>query len=135
MTIHEQLDAVPAGLFSGLTQSRALLALVLFVPMVCALPDAVAQETIDIVGHGQIHGLKWEDINGNGQKDPGEPGLPGWTISLNTGQWVSTDANGHYAFIGLTPGDYVVTEESRPDWVQTYTCAFGRDHYTQSWAA
>ena len=26
-------------------------------------------------------GTKFEDLNGNGAKDAGEPGLPGWTIS------------------------------------------------------
>ena len=135
MTIRKQFDAVPAGLFSGLTQSRPLLSLVLFVPMVCPLPYAVAQQAIEIAGHGQIQGLKWHDINGNGQKDLGEPGLAGWMISLNTGQRVATDANGHYSFIGLTPGDYIVTEESRPDWVQTYPGEFGQNNYTQIWTA
>ena len=30
----------------------------------------------------EIHGQKFEDLNGNGVQDPGEPGLSGWTIQL-----------------------------------------------------
>ena len=32
---------------------------------------------------GSIHGQKWHDLNGDGVKDPGEPGLQGWTIFLD----------------------------------------------------
>ncbi len=31
----------------------------------------------------EIHGMKWNDLNGNGVKDGGEPGLPDWTIYLD----------------------------------------------------
>jgi hypothetical protein len=31
---------------------------------------------------GSISGQKFEDLNGNGTKDTGEPGLQGWTITL-----------------------------------------------------
>jgi len=30
-----------------------------------------------------ISGQKYEDLNGNGQKDDGEPGIEGWVITLN----------------------------------------------------
>ena len=46
-------------------------------------------ETIEGVDFGnwdplpaEIHGLKFDDRNGNGRKDAGEPGLSGWTIVL-----------------------------------------------------
>ncbi|MEX2316830.1 MAG: choice-of-anchor Q domain-containing protein [Pirellulales bacterium] len=39
---------------------------------------------------GIIRGQKWNDLDGDGQKDPDEPGLPGWTIYL--------DANGNSLF-------------------------------------
>lgn len=32
---------------------------------------------------GSIEGQKWNDLNGDGIKDPGEPGLPDWTIFLD----------------------------------------------------
>jgi len=35
---------------------------------------------------GTIRGQKWNDVNANGIKDAGEPGLAGWTIfSIKTG--------------------------------------------------
>jgi len=33
--------------------------------------------------NGSIQGQKWNDLNGDGIKDPGEPGLGGWTIFLD----------------------------------------------------
>src|SRR4029078_10596021 len=32
---------------------------------------------------GSIHGQKWNDLNNNAVKDPGEPGLQGWTIFID----------------------------------------------------
>ncbi len=68
---------------------------------------------------GEIHGVKFEDLNGNGQKDQGEPGMSGWTIYLdsnNNGQFdlgeisTQTSQNGSYAFTNLMPGQYNVRE-------------------------
>ncbi len=55
----------------------------------------------------------WIDDNGNGLQDPGEPDRAGVTVELldNGGtvlQTQVTDANGHYLFTDLTPGDYRV---------------------------
>lgn len=70
-----------------------------------------------------IHGMKWDDLNGNGVKDPGEPGLPGWEIVLtdSAGNQTSTftDANGNYWFVDLPPDFYEVHEVNQPGWVQT----------------
>ena len=37
------------------------------------------------VRNSAIHGRKFEDLNANGEFDPGEPGLGGWTIVLFDG--------------------------------------------------
>ncbi|GGU60766.1 SdrD B-like domain-containing protein [Lentzea flava] len=79
-----------------------------------------------------ISGFKYHDVNRNGVRDAGEPGLAGWTMTLhrdrsdagqNTGPvaTTTTDANGHYEFRldGHLPGDYAVTEENRADWTRT----------------
>lgn len=55
----------------------------------------------------------WEDLNGNGIQEAGEPGVSGITVELYTGSGVfsgttTTDANGLYQFNDLTPGDYYV---------------------------
>ncbi|WP_185155406.1 SdrD B-like domain-containing protein [Rudanella paleaurantiibacter] len=56
----------------------------------------------------------WSDTNGNGQQDPGEPGVQGVVVTLyqpGTSTPVgsaTTTATGAYSFTGLTPGDYYV---------------------------
>lgn len=67
-----------------------------------------------------LSGLKWNDANGNGQRDDGEEGLAGWTIRLNTGQTTTTDASGAYSFTNLDPGTYTVSEAQQDGWTQTY---------------
>jgi hypothetical protein len=71
---------------------------------------------IPLVGTG---GSVFEDTNGNGKKDTGEPGIAGVTITLSgtsvftgviTPQTVTTDTNGNYTFTGLTPGTYMIVE-------------------------
>jgi uncharacterized repeat protein (TIGR01451 family)/fimbrial isopeptide formation D2 family protein len=66
----------------------------------------------------KIRGSVYTDTNGNGQRDPGEGGIGGVTITLtgtdNLGnpvtRTVTTDANGNYVFDGLRQGTYNVTE-------------------------
>ncbi|NRA48168.1 MAG: carboxypeptidase regulatory-like domain-containing protein, partial [Phaeodactylibacter sp.] len=55
----------------------------------------------------------WEDIDGDGVQDPGEPGIENVTVTLfddnsNLLFTTTTDANGFYDFTGLPPGAYVV---------------------------
>jgi len=55
----------------------------------------------------------WEDIDGDGQQDPGEPGIEGIQVSLYTsaGVLVSTqftDASGLYEFENVVPGLYII---------------------------
>jgi hypothetical protein len=71
-----------------------------------------------------IEGDKWHDADGDGVKDPAEPLLEGWTITLvaadGTTYTATTDANGHYQFPDLPPGTYTVSEEVRPGWLQVF---------------
>jgi hypothetical protein len=66
---------------------------------------------------GVISGTVFHDFNANGAQDPGEPGLAGQTVFLDTvgsGQFTAgdpittTDANGNYQFTGLSDGTYTV---------------------------
>ncbi len=69
-----------------------------------------------------LHGYKFHDLNANGVWDEGdEPGLEGWTINLagSTNASTTTDANGHYSFSGLTPGDYTISEVQQAGWTQS----------------
>lgn len=73
--------------------------------------------------YGTISGMKFEDKNGNGKKDPGENGLPGWTINLkgpnNLSNSAITDANGNYSFTNLLAGSYKLSEVMQSGWKQT----------------
>jgi hypothetical protein len=72
-----------------------------------------------------ITGMAFEDVNGNGTKEADEKGLAGWEINLaqlpagtviNKG---TTKEDGSYAFAGLMPGSYAVTELVQQNWTVT----------------
>jgi hypothetical protein len=73
---------------------------------------------------GSISGMKFNDSNGNGTTEPGEPGLPNWTIVLrnSNGEIVftnMTDNNGSYTFGELATGNYTVEEVLQSGWTQS----------------
>ena len=69
--------------------------LVAWAPVACLLADA-PNVTSGIAQSPQVaRGVVFEDLNRNGQRDPGEPGLPGVRVS-NGSEIVSTDAEGRY---------------------------------------
>lgn len=98
--------------------------------------DGVAGELVQdrythtvVVGSGEIHGVKWSDINGNGVQDFGEPGLAGWTIYidantnnvLDAGDFsTTTDATGAYQFLFLPNGSYTVREVVQTGYTQSF---------------
>ncbi|MBI5216969.1 MAG: choice-of-anchor D domain-containing protein [Ignavibacteriae bacterium] len=71
---------------------------------------------------GSISGMKFEDLDADGVKDNGEPGLSGWKIYISGAMTDSTttDANGAYAFEDIDEGDYVVSEGMQQGWYQSY---------------
>lgn len=75
-----------------------------------------------------IRGQKWHDLNEDGVKDAGEPGLPGWTIYLDVNDndvldvgevSTVTDSGGLYEFAELPPGAYTVAEVIHTGWFQS----------------
>jgi subtilisin-like proprotein convertase family protein len=47
--------------------------------------------------------------------------LDSWSISVTTGElFAETDENGFYQFENVAPGQYVIREEVKPGWQQTY---------------
>lgn len=80
----------------------------------------------------QISGVKYEDMNANGKRDPGDPGLAGWTIKLlYEGKEVAsttTAADGSYSFKldvdhlpSISAGSYKVEEVQKPGWFASQT--------------
>ena len=87
------------------------------------------ERTIVVNKKGEIHGSKWNDLNGDGVWDGDEPGLENWKIYLDengNGQWDNgepyelTGADGSYSFTGLIAGTYVIGEVLQDGWIQTY---------------
>ena len=75
-----------------------------------------------------IAGVKYEDLNADGAREQGEPGIPGWKILLfYNGKEVAattTGAGGAYSFqlnadtMPIGAGTYTLKEESREGWHQ-----------------
>ncbi|MFC2050840.1 SdrD B-like domain-containing protein, partial [Chloroflexota bacterium] len=108
----------------------------------------VGQKTIPIpipetTQNPEIHGTKYNDLNGNGVRDPDEPGLPGWTIDISAtiegipfSASTTTGSDGSYAFLNLAAGTYTLSEVLQAGWTQTaptpvppgsYTIVLGDD--------
>ncbi len=69
----------------------------------------------------------WDDLNNNGVRDAGEPGLAGVTVTLFTAASVSvgtavTDKGGYYLFSNLNPNGYYVELSTLP---ATYVSSTG----------
>lgn len=83
-----------------------------------------AQDKDFIVGlRASVLGCKFEDKDGNGQQEAGEPGLEDWTIRLHrpdgNESTATTIANGSYAFPDLPVGRYTLEEVEQGGWQQT----------------
>ncbi len=105
-----------------------------------ALELGTVPEDVDIatnVDFGNIElstvsGFKFEDVNGNGVRDPGEPGLPGWDIYLYLSdisdvRMTTTDVNGEFHFENIQPNEspvqWYLIEVLKPGWGQTFPSA------------
>jgi len=71
-------------------------------------------------GSLSLNGTTFRDLDGNGFRSPGEPGLKGWTVQLmqnGTGiAAATTDRQGHYRFADLSPGLYSISEDLIEGW-------------------
>jgi hypothetical protein len=89
----------------------------------------------NIFRNNEIHGTKFNDLNGNHQLDPGEPGIGGVTIYIDADRdnvmdpleaRTKTATDGTYEFTtDLTPGSYVVRERVPKGCTQTYPQTIG----------
>lgn len=87
-----------------------------------------------------INGNKFNDLNGNGVWNVGEPAMTGWEFYLdlnNNGTWeasepnVVTDPNGRYEFIHMpSPATYALREMQKDGWTQTLPGQGGAYKYT-----
>ncbi|MCB0573675.1 MAG: hypothetical protein KDC61_03815, partial [Saprospiraceae bacterium] len=69
-----------------------------------------------------IGNFVWEDLDADGEQDPGEPGLQGVPVTLTgtdgqgnpVNKTTTTDVDGSYLFDELVPGDYKLTFATLP---------------------
>ena len=71
-----------------------------------------------------ISGMNFNDLNSNGIRDRGEPGLAGWQIVLKnstnlTIARTTTDEDGNYTFYSLSKGVYTLSVILKDGWRQT----------------
>jgi len=59
---------------------------------------------------GVVSGYVYNDLNGNGFRDGGEPGLSNWPVYLDS-ILTMTDGNGFYLFTNVCPGSYIIEED------------------------
>lgn len=81
--------------------------------------DCGMYSTAPAANVGALGNFVWNDLNGNGVQDGGEPGVAGITVILynNAGtavDTVTTDATGGYLFTNLAPGNYTVGFSNLP---------------------
>lgn len=96
--------------------------------------DRSGVDTAAVFRPNEIHGLKFDDTNGNHQRDEGEPAVAGATIYVDLNRNNSLDSDepttvtltdGTYQFANLTPGAYVVREVLEPGFTATYPATTG----------
>ncbi len=82
----------------------------------------------------EIHGVKFDDLDGNHRRDAGEPAVGGATVFVDLDRDTVFDAgepstvtaaDGSYTFTGLAPGAYVVRDVLAPGYSPTYPGTVG----------
>jgi uncharacterized repeat protein (TIGR01451 family) len=108
---------------------------------VCSTPASCAASTAFVSGEtasgllfgnyrpASVSGVKYHDLDADGNRGTGEPGLAGWTFyvdydgdgSPDSGEPSATSgADGSFSIPGVRPGSWTVREAAHPGW----TCSF-----------
>jgi len=126
--------SVPSDAILGETFGRFRVSTVAGLSYTGLAPNGEVEDHAVTIAGGEIHGMKWDDLDGDGVWDAEEPGMGGWTIYLdeNTNDqrdegepFDVTDVEGRYSITGLSAGSYTVAELPQPGWEQTYPVDHG----------
>jgi hypothetical protein len=74
---------------------------------------------LEIEGEHLIQGTVYNDFDGDGIMDMGEPGIEGATVTLLGLDSTATDAMGHYVFSSIAAGAYTVVETDPVGFIST----------------
>ncbi len=108
-----EYSRTPNGLFGiAVTASSQVFA--------CGDYGAIIKNAATLVP-GSISGMVFNDLNGNGVQDGGEPGMSGWEIILNgpVADTILSASGGTFSVPDLPLGSYTLREEPRSAWAQT----------------
>ena len=73
---------------------------------------------MNFIANNTISGIVWNDVNGNGVQDAGEPGIPNHYVQVD-GNWIQTDANGVYTIM-VADGTWNISVYLSGTWSQTF---------------
>ncbi|HEX8119737.1 MAG TPA: SdrD B-like domain-containing protein [Solirubrobacteraceae bacterium] len=65
---------------------------------------------------GTIDGVVFEDLDGDGTRDAGEPGIDGVSVAVDGDPAATTDGSGAYTLSGLKPGSHAVAPSLGSAW-------------------
>jgi uncharacterized repeat protein (TIGR01451 family) len=107
LTFQVTVDDPLATNITQLTNQACATAQQILLPLCAEVTDEVRNPSAEA---GEVGDLVWLDIDGDGIKDPGEPGLSNIEVTLKDdfGTPIAvayTDANGAYRFTGVLPGN------------------------------
>ena len=93
-------------------------------PIVLPLGGTVIDRDFEDTRLASVSGYVFNDLNLDGNRDPGEPAIANVPVTLrnNAGvaiTTVNTDALGYYEFTNLPAGSYRITEANLPTWIST----------------
>ncbi len=145
LTVTTTTGAFPASVFNstaplriGLQQTSAIPSRTVFdvTAFDCHIDEVRISNTARSISGfnsiSSISGLVFHDVDNNGAKDDGEPGIVGLTMLLsgNAADTTTTDASGIYYFNSLGAGTYTIQQSPLSGWIQTLPVSDG--NYTIS---
>ena len=114
-TLTQTTGSSPQVAFDDLTLHQPGMGYTLVATLTSPTSLTATSAAFDQAPTGVVSGTVFDDLNGDGVREPNEPGLQGFVIQLTlvtngTPASATTDADGNYQFTSLPPGTYQAVE-------------------------